>query len=433
MPGTQGPAAQPSVALTATQEGIWFAERLSPGRSGYHDAVTLDLTGQLDTEVLRAAFADCRLQHDALRLRVHQAGGKLTQTFDASAPAWHESDLRGLAQDRQAAAIRRHFAIDCTEPFDLTAGPLWRTRLVQLGGDEHKLLIVLHHLMTDGWSHGVFLRSLISRYAARLRGLATPPPAAPSFRLWASRRIAAEAAATTAGKAKEAALRLRSAPRRIELPGLIDVGEARGSVLALELSQDEMSSFDAACAAAGLSRYMGMTGLFAALLAEATGAPELVISAPVADRAGPDAAGVIGCMINAVPMRVACPATGVLAAARAGREAVVSALGHLDVPYRDIVRAVEAPFDSSLSDPLTNIACEEFNSPRGTWKVGDLTVTVRPRGEFQVRHDLTLSVPNAVTDIPELIYPARRWQPGAIAELAARLARLIRSLAREAR
>jgi len=411
---------------------MWFAERLNPGRSGYHDAVTLNLTGPLELEALRVAFADCRQQHDALRLRVHESGGKLTQTFDAIAPAWREMDVRGLTPDRQGAAVRRHFAIDCTEPFDLAGGPLWRMRLVRLADQEHQLLIVLHHLMTDGWSHGVFLRSLISRYVARLRGLATPPPLAPSFELWASRRVAAEKAASAAGKAQEAALQLRSAPRRVELPGLIDVREARGSVLALELPPDDMSSFDATCASAGLSRYMAMTGLFAHMIAEVSGAPELIVSAPVADRAAPDAARVIGCMINAVPMRVVPPAAGLMAAARAGREAVVSALGLLDVPYRDIVRAVDAPFDTSLSDPLTNIACEEFNSPRGTWQVGELTVTVRPRGEFQVRHDLTLSVPSGVTDPPELIYPARRWQPGAVADLAAHLVRLVRSFGREA-
>jgi Condensation domain len=428
---THAPPGQ-SVMLTATQEGMWFAERLNPGRSGYHDAVTLALAGPLDPDGLQAAIADCRLQHDALRLRVCEAGGKLTQSFDAAAPRWHHDDLRALTADRQRANVRRRFALDCTEPFDLAAGPLWRLRLVRLADEEHKLLIVMHHLMTDGWSHGVFLRSLISRYATRLADPAARPLPAPSFRLWASRRIAAENALATADRALEAARQLRSAPRRVELPGLIAASETRGSVLALELTQGDLASFDAACATAGLSRYMAMTGLFAHLIGDLASTPELVISAPVADRVTPDAARILGCMINVVPMRVMARAAGLAEAARAGRQAVVSALELLDVPYRDIVRGAEAPFGFSLADPLTNVSCEEFNSPRGTWQVGELTVTIHPRGEFQVRHDLTLSVPRTSADPPELIYPAARWNPGAIAGLGSRLAGLVRAFGRGA-
>jgi hypothetical protein len=414
------------VPLTATQEGIWFAERLDPGRSGYHDAVTLHLVGPLDPEALRQAFRDCHHRHDALRLRIQERGGRLAQTFDAAPPAWRAQDLTGLGTSRQQADCRRRFALDCTEPFDLATGPLWRTRLLRLSGEDHRLLIVLHHLMTDGWSHGVFLQSVLACYAARRAGSPGPAAPTPSFREWAAQRVAAENAPGITDRARQAAAQLRTVPRRVALPGLTGATGTRGGVLALPLTQDDLVAFDAACATVRVSRFMAMTGLLAHLVGDLTGAPELVVSAPVADRLTPEATQVLGCTINAVPIRfgpIASPAE----AAAAGREAVVSALRLLDVPYREIIRVAEPSFTTALADPLTNISCEEYSSPRGSFRLGGLTVTALPRGEFQTRHDLLLSVPRNPTDAPELIYPIQRWQPDAIAELAARLAALVRS------
>ncbi|MFG1610408.1 condensation domain-containing protein [Actinoplanes sp. NPDC049265] len=422
----------PPVTLTATQEGMWIAERLRPGRSGYHDAVTLHLSGPLDAGRLRAAFLDCHQRHDALRLRIHDDGAAPRQSFDAPPPAWHEHDLRGLAGARQTADCRRRFALDCTAPFDLVTGPLWRARLLRLGDREHRLTIVLHHLMTDGWSHGVFLRTLISRYATRLHGAGAPASPASSFRSWVRRRVEAENAPGVAERAREAAAELSGVPRRIALPGLTGATGLRGAVRALDLEPGDLADFNAACAAAGVSRFMAMTSLLALQISRLSGAVELMVAAPVADRLTPEAAQVLGCTINTVPIRfgaAASPKDAVLA----GRVSVVRALRLLDVPYRDVIRAAEPSTGMSSADPLTNVSCEEFNSPRGTWKVGPLTVTALPRGEFQTRHDLTLSVPHSAAEAPEMIYPVRRWQPDAIAGITGGLADLVRAFGRPAR
>lgn len=425
------------MGLTATQEGIWFAEQLAPGRSGYHDAVTVHLDGPLDVALLRNCLTDCYERHDALRLRVVESSGRLTQTFDAPLPTWHDHDLATLTPQRQAADIRRRFALDCTEPFDLAVGPLWRLRLLRLSATEHRLLIVLHHLMSDGWAHGVFLRTLLSCYAARL-GHAALPVGAPSFQDWARHRIAEEHA--SADRAQAAAVELSTAPRRFVLPGLREARTTRGAVLPVPIAAEELDAFNAACAAAGMSRYMAMTGLFALLVSDLAGTEEVVLAAPVADRLLPGSDRIVGCMINAVPIRISPGVAGMLAprtgararsAALAGRSAVVSALRLLPVPYRDIMRASGITARSSLADPLTNLACEEFTSPRGSWQIDRLRVTIVPRGEFQTRHDLTLCVPREPDSTPELLFPPARWANGAVESIADALARLAGSFVRE--
>jgi hypothetical protein len=418
------------VGLTATQEGIWFAEQLDPGRSGYHDAVTVHLDGPLDVELLRESLADCHARHDALRLRVRvrEARGALVQSFDAAVPPWHQHDLSGLTPQRQAADGRRLFGLDCTEPFDLAGGPLWRLRLLRLNETEHRLLLVLHHLMSDGWSHGVFLHTLLSCYAAR-RNRTKPPAPAPSFRDWALRRIAAERA--SADQARAAAADLSGTPRRFALPGLRAGRVIRGAVHPLPITTDTLAAFNAACAARGVSRYMAMTGLFAHLVQDLAGTGEVVLAAPVADRLSPGSDRIVGCMINAVPIRITATGPGAWSAVAAGRAGVVSALRLLDVPYRDVVRATGITAGAALADPLTNLACEEFNSPRGTWQVGELRITTVPRGEFQTRHDLTLCVPRAPDSAPELLFPMACWSTGAIESLAGSLAELLGAFGQE--
>jgi hypothetical protein len=419
------------IPLTATQEGMWFAERLNPGRSGYHDAVTLHLAGRLAPDALRKAFADCHRRHDALRGRVRQDGGELTQTFDAAAPPLHEHDLSGLAPERREAAGRRRFALDCTEPFDLGSGPLWRTRLLRLREHDHRLLIVMHHLMTDGWSHGVFLRTLLSRYAQHVSGASAGSSPAPTFADWARHRVEAENAPEIAGLARRAAVELHDVPRRVSLPGVNDVAGTRGGVLPLDLQAAEMAAFQAACARLRVSRFMALTGLLAHLISETARVPELMISAPVADRRTPESGRLLGCTINTIPVRFTAVVSPIEAVTGA-RDAVVSALRLLPVPYREVIRAAEQSFSTSLADPLTNLSCEEFSSPSGSWQVGDLTITALPRGEFQTRHDLTLSVPRDMAGRPELIYPLPRWDPAAIEQVGARLADLVRTVGRSA-
>ncbi|MEU9350977.1 condensation domain-containing protein [Streptomyces griseoloalbus] len=411
--------------LTATQQGIWIAEQLSPGVSGYHDTAVLRMDGPLDTEALRLAFGDARAVHEAMRCRVVETDGEPLQSFDAPAPDVAYSDLGAVGPQTRGARVERLAALAATEPFDLEAGPLWRARLVRLSADEHVLILVVHHLISDGWSHGVLLRSLLSHYAARSRN--APPPAVPDgdgYRTWLLHRVAQERAAVEGGRARHVAGLLSHAPYRVPLPGRDDrAGDRLSVAVGLPVAQRTWTVFDRACRRAGATPYMGLTGLFGLLLARTTGGRTAVLASPVALRAAPGTADLMGCLINVVPVAVRIlPPTGPAQAVAAGRDAVLTALRYADVPYRDVARAL-GPLPTA-DDPVTNVGVEEFNAPEERVRLGDLTVEPQPRGQVRLRHDLALSIPRNATGA-QLLHPVGRWSPGESRSFAERLAELI--------
>jgi Condensation domain len=419
--------------LTATQEGMWLAEKLSPGHSVYHDTAVLRLTGPLDETALRAAFCDVQNSHHALRCRVIESGGLPMQAFDAGPADWRRTwasagtrsgTNAGTEEERQ---VRRLAALDSTEPFDLAAGPLLRARLVTFAEDRNYLVIVFHHLITDGWSHGVFLDALLLAYQSRQRG-AAPIIALPrrTYPDWLRDRLRREEAAVRVGPARAA--QIAEVPRLPALPGLLPGAPGRrAEAAAVPLTAGQWSAFSRVCAGRGATSYMGVSGIFGQLLCDAGGVGAVLLSAPVADRPDPADAALIGCMINVLPIRIpAGRGAPVDRAVRAGRQATLEALAHADLPYRAIVR--ELNVSEIPGDPLTELAIEEFNAPVGGRSLGALRIEPVRLGPVLTRHALTLSVVRGSDEPLRFVYPSGRWQAPEVRRIAEEVAGRIVSL-----
>ncbi|MER5703217.1 condensation domain-containing protein [Micromonospora sp. NPDC002296] len=419
-PAGSGPSS--AVPLTATQQGIWLAELVDPGESGYHDTAVSRLAGDLDADALRAALTDVQRHHEALRCRIETTeDGVPTQVFDVDRVDWSYRTA-----GNPDTPVERLVGLDSTEPFDLAAGPLWRVRLVRTGPAEHILIVVTHHLVTDGWSHGVFLRTLLACYLARTQRVrpALPEPGL-RYREWIVDKLRREQEAQQPDRVRQATARLADSPRRWSPPGLTAGPTGRRAVpVPVPVSEAQRQEFRAACRRLNVTPYMALAGLFALLVARGTGTGEVVVAAPVAHRADPRAAALMGCLIEVVPVRVRVdPAQPAREAAVAGRTATLEALRHLEVPYREVARGLGVP--PGDGDPLTNLSLEEFNAPMGSHRLAGLEIEPLPRVGLRTRHDLALSIPAGLSRAPELLVPADRWQPGAVAALAAEFADLV--------
>ncbi|MEH0975269.1 amino acid adenylation domain-containing protein, partial [Micromonospora sp. CPCC 205546] len=168
-------ALEPSFA----QRRLWFLERLGGLGHTYHMPLALELAGWLDRDALRAALDALVARHEALRTRLVPAGSDVHQHVDAPGAGFtlHTHDLTGAAD--AATSLARLQDEEFTAPFDLTAGPLIRGRLVALAPDRHVLLVTMHHVVSDGWSFGVLVRELGVLYAAHHHGHPDPLPPLP--------------------------------------------------------------------------------------------------------------------------------------------------------------------------------------------------------------------------------------------------------------
>ncbi|MBZ4377531.1 non-ribosomal peptide synthetase, partial [Corallococcus sp. AS-1-6] len=159
------------------QERLWLLAQLDAESSAYHVPLALRLSGALKEEALRLALEGLVHRHEALRT-VFAPGedGPLQQVLSASPLPLTTLSVEALPQEAREAEALRLARQEAQRPFDLAKGPLVRALLVRLGPDDAVLLLVLHHIVTDGWSMGVLVRELGALYAAHVSG---QPPALP--------------------------------------------------------------------------------------------------------------------------------------------------------------------------------------------------------------------------------------------------------------
>ena len=202
-----GPMSPPSgetppevVHLTPGQRDLAFrAARGGASSTAYAESLVLDLTGPLDEAALQRALDAVVLRHDALRIRrVDEGTADIARTLLVPIAQQHLADLPdALAADN----ARGWLAAICRRAFDLDAGPLLRAHLLTLAPDRARFVLVLHHIVADGWSAGVILQELAQCYRAfadhlPMPALPTPTPLA-AYNSWYQQRLA-ERGATTA-------------------------------------------------------------------------------------------------------------------------------------------------------------------------------------------------------------------------------------------
>src|SRR6185312_8933912 len=185
--------------LSYAQQRLWFLDRLeSGGTAVYNIPVAFHLKGPgLRVPALQSALDEIVRRHEALRTVYRESAGgepvQVVQPFAGVAPL-PVLDLSALSDARAAAEpLERELA---DQPFDLARGPLLRCRLLRLGAEEHRLIVAMHHIASDGWSLDVLARELAALYQAFAQGLPSPLPPLPvqyaDFAIWQRRTLSGE-------------------------------------------------------------------------------------------------------------------------------------------------------------------------------------------------------------------------------------------------
>jgi len=294
--------------LSPAQRRIWFFERLQPGTGAYHVYGHYRLRGALDVAALERAFAEIVRRHESLRTSFEEIAGEARQ---AVAPAVDFAiarvDLRSLPAAEREAAARRAADEETERPFDLSRPPLLRATLVQVGREEHVLLVVLHHIVADAWSRGVLYGELTALYGAFTAGRPSPLPEPaiqfPDVVLWQrdeelERRVVGqlgywrEALAGVAG-----VLDLPTDRPRSPVPAL------RGGRHLICLPQALVAALAELARREGATLFMALLAAFQTLLARLSGQDEVVVGSPIANRGRSELEPLIGLFVNTLALR----------------------------------------------------------------------------------------------------------------------------------
>src|SRR5581483_6160027 len=156
-----------TLPLSFAQERLWFFAQLEPESHAYVEQMPIRLRGSLDIVALKRSLNEIVRRHEMLRTTFASVEDSPVQVIS---PALHLPvpivDLRELDRERGNAEIQCLLTALGHFPFDLSRGPLIRFFLLHQAPQEHVLIIVLHHIITDVWSTRIFLRELASLYRA---------------------------------------------------------------------------------------------------------------------------------------------------------------------------------------------------------------------------------------------------------------------------
>src|ERR1700704_4516991 len=156
---------QASYPASFAQQRLWFLDQLEPGTPAYNLVRAFRITGSLDVGALTSAIRAVVGRHESLRTVFEMVEGGARQVvlsgLDIQVPVVDVTHLP--LSDRRGAALRIA-AEEGKKPFALTQGPRLRALIVRMDGDQHLLVLAMHHIITDGWSISILFRELARCY-----------------------------------------------------------------------------------------------------------------------------------------------------------------------------------------------------------------------------------------------------------------------------
>jgi amino acid adenylation domain-containing protein len=338
-----GPRAQTGDApLSHAQERLWFLDRMYPGLTAYNLVTALRLPGALDEAALERAVAEVVRRHDALRTTFREVNGVPAQVV---APftgfALPAEDLSGLPPQEREAQVRASLARERAHVYDLSAGPIFRVSLLRLDAGEHVLLVGMHHIVSDTWSLGVFLRELGVLYDAYREGWDSPLAPLPvqyaDYAAWQrSQPLAAEERHLAYWRRQ-----LGGAPELLELPAdrpRAPIPSFRGARVPVGAPLGALDGLRALANAQGATLHMVLLGAFQVLLARYAGTLDVSVGIAVSGRSRREVEGLIGVFVNTLVLRTDLSGDPTFReVVERVRETALDAYQHQEVPFERVV------------------------------------------------------------------------------------------------
>jgi len=424
-------AANETIPLSFVQQRLWFLDQFVPDSPAYTIPFVVRLDGQLNLAALIAGLNAIIERHEALRTTFAALDGQPVQLIaPALTLAVPLTDLTELPAAAREDAFQRIVAVEVRRPFDLARGPLIRARLLRLGRHDHAFLLSMHHIISDSWSVGIFIRELAALYPLAA-GKRTPTlPALPiqyaDYAIWQRSWLQgdvldAQLAYWRAQLADSAAV--------LELPTdhpRPPIQTFRGAMQRFTLPDTLTSDLQALSQREGATLFMTLLAAFQTLLYRYTGQDDILIGSPIAGRTRKQTEGLIGFFAKTLVLR------GDLAGDPAFRELLarvrernLGAYAHQDLPFEHMVEILQPERDMSRN-PLFQVMFVLQNTPMPLLELPGLTLKLMPSSTGTAKFDLWLSITEADDQLfGSLEYNTDLFEPATIERLIGHFATLL--------
>ncbi|HKG80964.1 MAG TPA: amino acid adenylation domain-containing protein [Pyrinomonadaceae bacterium] len=383
--------------LSYAQRRLWFLEQIDPGNAVYNVAVAVRMSGKLDLEALERSLTEIVRRHESLRTTFKFAGGEPVQCVGAPSPvSIPVSDLSHLQPLEVEDEVTRLARQEARTGFALDQSPPWRVRLLKQSAEQHVLLLVMHHIISDGWSTEVLSREVATLYR-KYRGeesLELPPLEIQygDYAVWEREWL-------NDGELERQLSYWRNlmagAPEATEFPldhprPIID--PHRGAVQQFTLDSELSASLHRFARREGATLFMVLLAAFEALLFRYTGQEALVVGTPVAGRKRAEVESLIGLFVNTLALHTKVTgAESFRDFVNEVRQVCLGAYAYQDVPFERVVEELQPNRDTGRP-PLFQVMFTIREDAGGDLQLPGLFISTVALETGTAKFDLTLTM-----------------------------------------
>jgi amino acid adenylation domain-containing protein len=383
--------------LSFAQQRLWFLHQLEPDSSSYNIPAFVRLRGRLDPAALERSLNEVIRRHEALRTTFPATGGEPQQLIAPSLILkLAVDDLSELSRTEREEAARRISLAESAYTFNLAEGPLMRARLLRLDEQEHILLLMLHHIISDDWSMSLLVQEAAALYKAFSTGVASTLPELPiqyaDFAEWQRGWLqggALEAQLSYWKNKLGGTLPPLDLPTRGPRP---PVQSTRGASRSILLPSRPCRALKELSQAQDCTLFMTLLAAFDVLLSRYAGQTDILVGTPIANRRHVETERLIGFFVNTLVLRLDLSGDpGFLELMQRAREVTLEAYTHQDVPFERLVEELHPARDLSRQ-PLFQVMFAFQNTPLHPVELPGLTWTPLEALKTTSKFDLTLTM-----------------------------------------
>jgi amino acid adenylation domain-containing protein len=375
--------------LSFAQQRLWILDQLHPGDAAYNIAAAVKIEGRLDVQILTRTLEEIVRRHEVLRTTFRAGAEQPVQVVseDASVVISIVTVNSEHEPEQMVTKLAR-------QPFDLARGPLLRVTLLRFSSEIHWLVLVVHHIVFDGWSRAIFIRELTTLYEAFAAAAPSPLEELPiqyaDYAVWQREVLQGEALETELNHWKRTlggpapSLRLLTDQRSRSV-------SLRGAKVTRPIPNSLIDSLEQLARTENATLFMVLLAAFKILLFRHTGQRELIVGAPIANREVVDTEGSIGFFINALALRSdVATKSSFREFLKQVRATVLDAFNHQHIPFEKLVEELRLDRHSTHA-PLFQVAFSIREPPMKSIHCADLKISPLEIDAGTAKLDLALS------------------------------------------
>ncbi|MBE7150057.1 amino acid adenylation domain-containing protein, partial [Bacillus mycoides] len=386
-----------SAPLSFAQEGLWLMDQISPNNTAYNLPFFIHISGPLKVKELQESLKEIVRRHESLRTTIsnHQYENPI-QNVSIDCDAMIEFiDLSYLPQIERKIRADQIAEEEANRPFDLAKGPLFRAKLLRLEKEEHILLTIMHHIISDALSEGILFRELLTHYKTLASGELLYREDLPiqytDYAKWQRNWLNEEKLETLNAYWEK---KLKDVPTLLRLPSARShpkIRSNKGKIYYFELNESLTKSIKELGRQEGVTLFMFLLASFKTLLYRYTEQEEIVVGTSVSNRNRAEIEDVIGYFVNVLPLF--SQVKGHLSfrdLLRDIKDTTLGAFDHSELPFGKLVELIK-PERNSAYHPLVQTLFVLHNSPIVDYQLDNLTFKLMDTYKTASRFDLSLS------------------------------------------